>query len=390
MKITFVLPYAGLQGGIRVIAIYADRLARRGHDVRVVSMPQVFSLRHKIMSVLLGRGIPKPEPSYFDGSGVAHQVLDAPRPVTEHDVPDGDVVIATYYTTAPGVLALSKTKGAKAIFIQNYEVEPGKVNRDLDATWSMPLHKIVICKWLDEMARTRFGDANASLVPNSVDHAQFTAPPRQKQAAPTVGFVYSRFKMKGCKTTLRALEIVARSLPSLRIVCFGSERPDFRLPLPSHAEFHYRPRQDQLRNHYSQCDVWVCGSVAEGFGLPLLEAMACRCPAVSTRCGGPQDFVEEGITGHLVDVGDSIALADRILQVLRLSPERWRKMSNAAYRRATSENWDQATDQFERALQRAVTRGGNGSLAAAASVSSRSLAPPLGPLGSPLEPKARG
>ncbi|HWB19714.1 MAG TPA: hypothetical protein VG711_05385, partial [Phycisphaerales bacterium] len=41
MRITFILPHAGLAGGIRIVAIYADRLARRGHDVTVISTPWV-------------------------------------------------------------------------------------------------------------------------------------------------------------------------------------------------------------------------------------------------------------------------------------------------------------------------------------------------------------
>ena len=55
MKITFVLPCAGLQGGIRVIAIYAERLTRRGHEVLVLSPPQAFSKRQNLKSLLLDR-----------------------------------------------------------------------------------------------------------------------------------------------------------------------------------------------------------------------------------------------------------------------------------------------------------------------------------------------
>ena len=40
MRVTFVLPYAGMTGGNRVLAIYAERLHRRGHEVTVVSEPQ--------------------------------------------------------------------------------------------------------------------------------------------------------------------------------------------------------------------------------------------------------------------------------------------------------------------------------------------------------------
>jgi glycosyltransferase involved in cell wall biosynthesis len=356
VKITFVLPYAGLQGGIRVIAIYAERLARRGHEVRVLSTPQVFTTRHTVKSLLLDRCLPRPEPSYFERVDVPHRVLESVRPVTGADVEDGDVVIATYYTTAYGVERLSPAKGAKVIFIQNYEVEEGKRNPALDATWRMPMHKIVISRWLVGLARDRFGDANVSHVPNSVDLAQFHAPPRPKSTAPTIGMLYSSFSLKGCRTSLKALRQVAAALPGLRLIAFGAERPDFTLPLQPFAEFHYRPGQDKLRELYARCDVWMCGSNVEGFHLPPLEAMACRCPVVATRVGGPLDIIEEGVNGHLVDVKDHRALASKVRDVLSLPPEEWQRMSDAAYRTATGFSWDDATALFEQALRRAIER----------------------------------
>ena len=180
MRITFVTPYAGLAGGMRVIAIYADRLQRLGHQVLVVSRPPRIRWRSQVKSLLLGRGLipQRCEPSYLDDLDVEHRVLDQIRDITADDVPDADVVVATYYTTAPGVLQLPEAKGAKAIFIQNYEVEPGKVNAALDASWRMPMHKITISQWLVDLARERFGDADVSLVPNSVDITQFHAPER--------------------------------------------------------------------------------------------------------------------------------------------------------------------------------------------------------------------
>jgi glycosyltransferase involved in cell wall biosynthesis len=363
MRVTFVLPFAGLQGGIRVIAIYAERLRRRGHEVLLISTPQDVPLRRKVKSLLCGRGWrTDPEPSYFEGIGVEHRVLEQVRSVEDADVPDGDVVVATYYTTASGVQRLSRAKGAKAIFIQNYEVEEGKPNPKLDATWRMPMHKITISKWLVELAREKFEDTVVSHVPNSVDLDQFHAGPREKSPVPTVGLLYNTFSLKGCGTSLKALKRVASVMPLIRLVSFGAEQPSLRLPLPPYAEFHYRPRQDMLRQLYAQCDVWLCGSNVEGFHLPPLEAMACRCPVVSTRVGGPMDIIEEGVNGHLVDPKDADALADRALRVLSLPPAEWRKMSDEAYRTATRFTWDDATDLFEQALELAIERNRRGEL----------------------------
>ena len=370
MRVTFVLPFASLAGGIRVIAIYAEHLRRRGHEVCVISTPLDIPVRRKVKSFVLGRGWPgtRREPSYLDAVRVEHRVLEKVRPVVDADVPDADVVVATYYTTAYGVQRLSPAKGAKAIFIQNYEVEDGKPNPTLDATWRMPLHKITISKWLVDLARDQFGDAVVSHVPNSVDLNQFHAVPREKRPVPTVGLLYNTFSLKGCHTSLKALEQVASVLPSLRLVCFGAEQPGLRLRLPPYAEFHYQPPQDTLRDLYAQCDVWVCGSNVEGFHLPPLEAMACRCPVVSTRVGGPMDIIEDGVNGHLVDVKDVDALADRVLRVLRLPQEEWRQLSDAAYQTATRFTWDDATDLFEKALELAIERNTRGELSGATEV----------------------
>jgi len=146
-------------------------------------------------------------------------------------------------------------------------------------------------------------------------------------------------------------------MPSLRLVSFGAEPLDLRLRLPAYADFHYQPRQDKLKDLYAQCDVWLCGSYREGFYLPALEAMACRCPVVSTRSGGPIDFIEEGANGYLVEVGDVNMLAERVVRVLNLPGAEWKKMSDAAYRTATRYTWDEATDLFEKALELAIDRG---------------------------------
>ena len=80
--------------------------------------------------------------------------------------------------------------------------------------------------------------------------------------------------------------------------------------------------------------------------------MACRCPVVSTKVGGPIDIIVNGKNGYLVEIGDSSALAAKSMSVLGLDLAAWEAMSEAALATATRYSWDDATDLFEQALQR--------------------------------------
>jgi glycosyltransferase involved in cell wall biosynthesis len=271
--------------------------------------------------------------------------------VRDRDVPDGDVVIATWWETAYAVNALSPAKGAKVYFVQHHEVHEGMPVHLSSATYHLPLRKITISQWLVDAMAELYGDTDVALVENSVDLSQFNAPPRGKNAVPVVGLLYSGSHYKGVDISLAAIARARRQVPDLKVVAFGKVAPQPSLPLPEGTHYERRPAQDRLRELYAMCDVWLCGSRSEGFHLPPLEAMACRTPVVSTRVGGAYDVVTEGVNGHLVDIGDAEALGDRLADVARTSPEAWQAMSDAAYDRAQSYSWADATDRFEALLE---------------------------------------
>ena len=60
---------------------------------------------------------------------------------------------------------------------------------------------------------------------------------------------------------------------------------------------------------YNRCDVFVLTSRVEGFPLPPLEAMACGCAVVATRCGGVGDYARDGVNCLTVPTRDADALA---------------------------------------------------------------------------------
>jgi glycosyltransferase involved in cell wall biosynthesis len=365
MRITFVLPGANLSGGIRVIAVYAQRLMQRGHQVLVVHpWPAEPRLRDKVRSVLRGQGWPVPHPkrpTHFDGRSVERHVLDRERRLTDADVPDADVIIATWWETGEWIEHLSANKGAKVFFAQGYEIFDWLPIERVKAMWAKPMHKIVVSQWLAKVAREQYGDDQASLVPNAVDPEQFTAPPRDKQPAPTVGLLYCPAKIKGCDVAFRAYQLAKQKLPDLRLRLFGSDPPTRDCPLPPEATFELQPPQARLREIYASCDAWLFSSRNDGFGLPLLEAMACRTPIIATPTGAAPELTEAG-AGLLVPMDDAEAMADAIGRVCGMPNAEWRTLSARAHAIAQSHSWEDATDKFAQALQVACARAERGEL----------------------------
>jgi glycosyltransferase involved in cell wall biosynthesis len=358
MRITFVLPDAGIAGGIRVVATYAERLQKRGHQVSVVCLPpRPISLREQLKSLLKGEGWILSEPcQHFEGKTVQPKVIDRWRPITAKDVPDADVVIATWWETAEWVARFPASKGTKVYFIQHYEaLLAGQPTERVKATWYLPMHKIVVSRWLADLAQAECGNDGVTLVPNSVSTEQFFAPPRGKQPVPTIGLMYSRVPWKGSDISLRAFSLAAQTIPNLQLVAFGSGSPSAQLPLPKGTKYISRPPQAKIKDIYAQCDAWLFGSTIEGFGLPILEAMACRTPVIGTPAGSAPELLQQG-AGILVKPEDAEDMAQAIAQICRMTNQEWRTMSQVAYARATSYTWDDATSLFEAALHQAIER----------------------------------
>jgi glycosyltransferase involved in cell wall biosynthesis len=361
MRVTFLLPSGGLSGGVRVVATYAEALARLGHQVVVVhSAFQTPSLKAKVRSLIRERRWPKSvaqAPSHLHDRRIETRVVPFGRPFSDADLPDADVVVATWWETAEWAARLSSRKGAKAYFIQGHETAfPGQPIERIEATYRLPFHRITISRWLVEILRDQYGVRDLILVPNGVDLQQFQAAPRGKQATPTFGFVYSRVPLKGCDVMLEAVELARREIPSLALVVFGGEPPGPPHVFPPDTLFVTRPPPDQLRELYARCDGWLFASRSEGFGLPLLEALACRTPIIATPVGVAPELVDEG-GGLLVRPDDPADMSEAILRISRMSADAWTTLSERAHAIAVARSWSSSVKLMEQALQTIAAQG---------------------------------
>jgi glycosyltransferase involved in cell wall biosynthesis len=155
-------------------------------------------------------------------------------------------------------------------------------------------------------------------IPVAVDDLAPAGPPA---AAGVIGFA-GRFEdpRKNIGLLLQAVARLRAAGAECRLRLAGTEpSPALRalvdsLGLTGAVEFVGALRRDQLPDFYRSLDVFVIPSHQEGLCIAGIEAMAAGVPVVSTRCGGPEDFVRPGETG-LLAADDPAELAARLAEL---------------------------------------------------------------------------
>ena len=74
--------------------------------------------------------------------------------------------------------------------------------------------------------------------------------------------------------------------------------------------------QDEVLQWYRRVSITVACPLNEGFGLTVIEGMACGSAVIASRTGGFEQMVVEGETGHLVPTGDVAALAEALAKLM--------------------------------------------------------------------------
>jgi len=337
MKISFILPGSTRSGGIKSTVIAANGLLQKGHKVRLLVNKGGMSTRTLLRKLWLK--------TCYAGSydwlnlfkGSSERFTD----ILNCNFQNNEVVVASGWWAGTEIRRL-KHNGIKKVHHIRSKLKDAE---QMKAAWGENVPKIVVASYLEEVIEQTCGQKVYAVIPNGIDTTEFypSVPENERNG---VGTIYGQSYHKDPETVIRVLKYLQASRPETPLRVFSSHRKPKEIP----REIYQRlPSLEKAREIYSRSLVWLLGSYSEGFGVPVLEAMACGCAVVSTSCGGPEDIIQNGENGFLVEVGNVEQIVNRIQKLLDDGELRQRFVKNSK-ETLKKFSWESSIDQLEKVL----------------------------------------
>ena len=172
------------------------------------------------------------------------------------------------------------------------------------------------------------------------ESSQFCAATKGIRDPQAMLFIGNYIFGKGQQEAISAFQLIADRFPAATLVFHGGDmgmekNRDYLAGLRRQAEagpgaerIMFGPFLSDLADVRGRAGIALNFSHSESFSLTCLEASASGLPVIATRCGGPEEIVEHGVTGHLVPVGDVSAMAEA-MKTLLVDPDRAARMGEA-------------------------------------------------------------
>ncbi|RDV45522.1 hypothetical protein DOE76_06740 [Leifsonia sp. ku-ls] len=320
-RIIFVLNATSISGGIRVVFEEAEGLAVRGFDVEIWSLQGQPDWTDLAIPVTTFR-------SYFD-------MLVALRK-------EEAIKVATWWETQQVVWLASVTTGIPVSFAQEFEA------------WfypTQPVSRAAVAssarREFDTLTTGSYQAAelgalgiDSTIVPVGYDPRLFFPLDRVERKEGTLLAVGRSFFQKNFRLTAEAWRSLGDDRPEL--VLFGYE-PD--ILVDERVNYEMRPSHRRVNELYNEASAFVLTSLHEGFGLPLIEAMAAGCPVITTDSHGNRDFCVDGVNCIVVPSDDPQPLAEAITRLLG-DQELRARLSAAGLRTAEDYAWPVVLDRI--------------------------------------------
>lgn len=188
------------------------------------------------------------------------------------------------------------------------------------------------------------------VIPPGIDLDKFKPMPQTKRREKIILFVgiLDKFhRYKGLDYLIKAMTFIKRDIFNVKLIVGGNGvlkeeyiKLSRSLGLEKQIDFVGFIPQNKLIEYYNNCDVFVLPSLSseqEGFGIVLLEAMACGKPVVTTNIVGLAENIKNIGSGRVIEPGKEIELSKAIIEILN-NEDLANEMGQKA-RKLTEENY---------------------------------------------------
>jgi glycosyltransferase involved in cell wall biosynthesis len=141
----------------------------------------------------------------------------------------------------------------------------------------------------------------------------------------TILFVGKLAAVKGLHVLLQAFAVVRDAYPDAILHVVTGD-----VVAAPGVVFHGKLTERELKQLFYSCSIFTMPAFKEPLGLVFLEAMWSKCACIGTATGSMPEFIEEGVSGYLVEPGDCAALANRLMALLG-DPGKTRSMGERGY-----------------------------------------------------------
>jgi glycosyltransferase involved in cell wall biosynthesis len=155
---------------------------------------------------------------------------------------------------------------------------------------------------------------------------------------------------KNHSTLLKAFDIIAHSYPEIALVLVGgagwnAQQISRQIKEMRHGDRIYRlgyTGREDMPALYRLAEVFVYPSIYEGYGLPVLEAMACGTPTITSTVSSMPEII--GDAGILVSPDNAVELSAAMLELLG-NPQLAAELTQKSQKRALGFSWRKTAEQ---------------------------------------------
>ncbi len=347
MKIVHISPnFLPIEGGVEIYVYNLSKeLVKMGHKVSVLTSHILNTKRYeKIDGInvfripILGKLFTVPiMPSLFRESlKMNADILHGHLP---HPIVFEIAVLSHLVSKTPLVLTIQNLTNARVVgSSQKLKMLISELYSTFLGNFSLSFADQIITttqQYIQSFRTLRRIQNKITVIPNGVDIQKFS--PNSTHALKDdlklmenkiilfVGLLRPSHKYKGLDYLLNAMKLVIRHVPNAKLLIVGGGKLQAyyealcgNLGLTEYVSFVGSVPHSSIDKYYNIADVFVLPSInqEEGFGIVILEAMACKKPVIVTSIAGVSEIISNEEVGYIVPPKNHEVLANAIIKIL--------------------------------------------------------------------------